>query len=951
MSDEDLPDLPKIPSFEELGISPEELAELEKELNEAEAGGAEGADRAPPPSGASAASDAPPAPAEPAKRKKAAKPAAPAATAATAEPSTGPATGAPTGPGAKAEKPVGTAPLGGLRGPLTVAFLAAAAWSLSSFRASPAPAPASAPAAEFSSARAMTHLVQIARAAHPPGSPEHTRVRTYLLNALADLGLETSVQTATSVIGGSGRFRAATARNIVARLPGSASTGAVLATAHYDGRGVSRAAGDDGSGVVTILEALRAIGTGPPLQNDLIVLFTDAEELGLLGARAFVDEHPWMADVALVLSFEMRGGGGPSLMFETGPNNGWVIRELDTADPAPMANSLLYDVYRRMPNDTDFTPFKEAGKQGLNFAGIGRAPVYHQAYDSPENFSEATLQHHGVRATALIRHFGASDLGSVVADDVAYLSLPLIGLVVFPPSWSWGLSGGLLLLLLGTWWLGRRSGLRPSGVGAGFVGSLAAGGLVAAGGYGLLRWVPRFHPEAGQLDGSLLHSEGWYVLALAAASFAVVTLVFGILRRWFSLTELSLGAMIVPVLAAAASGFALPTGAMNLQWPALAGLLAVMVVAGVERTRRPGFLRWVLLTFLALPVLAVLIPIVELVWLAMSLSFAPYLGVLLTLLLLLLVPLLDVVREPNRWWAFGLAVVAAAAFLGAGILAAGPDPDRPAPSTLVYALDRGTGTALWATDPDSVAGGSTAARAWVAGRIGPVSGLDALAVFLGPRAPGNADSLYATAAAPPVDMPLPEVSIIADPAPPPGRVRLGVRSRIGAESVVFLPDARTTRILAVNGRDLAGSEPVEYLDHWGMPEGQILLELSDPIGSESLRFAIVEHHFRPETLVDGDPFDRPPELAPNVKRLSDRAMIRTPVSVNVEAGIVTLVGEAMPVDSVGAAVTPDTTAGGGQPDTTATPPPDTTAGSAPDTAAVATPRDTVAARDMVGIGP
>ena len=120
------------------------------------------------------------------------------------------------------------------------------------------------------------------------------------------------MQTTTSTPPGGSFTRAATVRNVLARIPGSQPGGpAVLVTAHYDSREIALGAGDDGSGVVTILETLRALGTGPQLRNDLIVLITDAEEPGLLGARAFVDEHPWMADVALVVSIEMRGGGGP----------------------------------------------------------------------------------------------------------------------------------------------------------------------------------------------------------------------------------------------------------------------------------------------------------------------------------------------------------------------------------------------------------------------------------------------------------------------------------------------------------------------------------------------------------------------------------------------------------------------------------------------------------------
>ena len=308
------------------------------------------------------------------------------------------------------------APWNGARGPVTLLVLLAAAGFSSLFRTVPAPVPATAPDTVFSSARAMSHLVRIASEAHPPGSPAHAGVREYLVGQLRALGHEPFVQTTTSATGSGGAVTAATVRNILARIPGTEPGGpAVLVTAHYDSRGIALGAGDDASGVVAILETVRALGAGPGLRNDLIVLITDAEELGLLGARAFVDEHPWMADVAIVVSIEMRGGGGPSMMFETGADNGWVIAAFGESNPNPVANSVAYEIYRRMPNDTDFTPFKEAGRQGLNFAGVARAHVYHQVYDSPENFDEGTLQHHGTQVLAMLRHFGDSDLGAVDA--------------------------------------------------------------------------------------------------------------------------------------------------------------------------------------------------------------------------------------------------------------------------------------------------------------------------------------------------------------------------------------------------------------------------------------------------------------------------------------------------------------------------------------------------------
>ncbi|MYB98409.1 MAG: M28 family peptidase, partial [Gemmatimonadetes bacterium] len=369
------------------------------------------------------------------------------ATAAGSAGSSEPETGAKPEPDPGSGPSPTPAPWNGTRGYVTLGLLLIMAWFSSSFRTIPSPVPATAPDSVFSSGRAMSHLVRIASEAHPPGSPAHADVREYLLAQLRALGHEPSVQTATSAPARDYFTHVATVRNILARIPGSQPGGrAVLVTAHYDSREIALGAADAGSGVVAILESLRALGAGPPLRNDLIVLITDAEELDLLGAEAFVAEHPWMDDVALVISIEMRGGGGPSMMFETGADNGWAIDALRRANPRPAANSIAFEIYERMPNNTDFTPFKEAGRQGLNFAGVARANVYHQVYDSPENLDEGTLQHHGVQVLAMLREFGNADLSAVNAPDKSYLSVPFAGLVTYGTLWIWVL--GLATVVL-----------------------------------------------------------------------------------------------------------------------------------------------------------------------------------------------------------------------------------------------------------------------------------------------------------------------------------------------------------------------------------------------------------------------------------------------------------------------------------------------------------------------
>ena len=986
--------LPKIPSFAELGISEDEIEELEREIEkELEEARAKEEGRDPRPVPGSGRAGAGPAGGKPApgkgkappgrkkgrgrglrfggrKRKKAAGTEAggarvgggAGAPGATAPPragvgdvgktASGPRSRG-TSPGAKpksdtkpesgAKSESGTKPAAGpspsaapppwngARGFVTLGLLLLVAWFSSSFRTIPSPVPASAPDSVFSSGRAMSHLVRIASEAHPPGSPAHADVREYLLAQLRALGHEPTVQTATSTPPGELFTRAATVRNILARIPGSQPGGrAVLVTAHYDSREIALGAADDASGVVAILESVRALGTGPPLRNDLIVLITDAEELGLLGAEAFVAEHPWMSDVALVVSIEMRGGGGPSMMFETGAENGWVIDAMRRANPRPAANSIAFEIYRHMPNDTDFTPFKEAGRQGLNFAGIARAHVYHQVYDSPENLDEGTLQHHGSQVLAMLREFGNADLSEVNAPDRSYLSLPVVGLLTYGTLWIWVLGIAAVLLWGVALVVVRFGGGRIGGFAAGFAASVVQLGGVAVTAHFLFVWRRGAHPEFGALHAGAFHSEGWYVLAIVAVAFALATASLGLLRRWFSTGDLAVGALLVPVVVAAVTTIAFPMAAVNFQLPALAGCIGALAVTRVAPDARLGLLRWLGVLLAALPVLAVLTPLSEAVWLVMGLgpapAAAPAVAALIGLVFLQIIPLLDTLREPNGWWAPVAGLVLAGVFLAVGMSTANPSPDRPAPSTLVYLQDRETGTAYWGTDPTR--DDSDPGVAWAAAAVGPFDigrpgeAGDALDTASASGEPGRsrevrtftrgdeaavrrtmmvlrpADALrvfntsdvrYALAAAEPIGLAPPTVAVVTESTVGPGVLRVSITSAIGAEMMLFRSTSEGPDLVALNGKIIPRRTSPWYMEHWGVPEGAVLLDFERGAGNGVVEFSIVEHHLRPGELLGNTIFARPDDMAPNVRMLSDRAMVRTTVSVDVVTGAVTFV--------------------------------------------------------------
>jgi len=321
----------------------------------------------------------------------------------------------------------------------------------------PAPVAATAPAADFSAARALEHVRAIAQRPHPPGSEEHARVRDYIRGALAGLGAPSEVEAGIGELS-LGRFHAAgLVENVIARLPGTANTQPVMLAAHYDSTPRGPGASDDAHGVAVLLETLRALRSSPPLRNDVIFLITDGEEKGLLGAALFMHEHPWRNQPGVVLNFEARGTGGYANMFETSAGNEWLIRDLQAAVPRAYATSFAYEVYRRMPNNTDLTVFKGGGLAGMNFAFIEHPEFYHRPQDDVAHLDLHSLQEQGRYALSLARRFGNEDLSAQHSGDAVYFPTQITPLIVYPASWvapiAWLAAAGLAAA---AWWGWKR---------------------------------------------------------------------------------------------------------------------------------------------------------------------------------------------------------------------------------------------------------------------------------------------------------------------------------------------------------------------------------------------------------------------------------------------------------------------------------------------------------------
>lgn len=628
---------------------------------------------------------------------------------------------------------------------LVLAALAFGAWGLWLPHARSLDAPDD----TFSAERALEIVRSLARAPHPLGSPENTRVRREIVRRLQDLGFETRVQSAPVVydhpLREESRVRVAWAHNVVARREGSTDAPALALMSHYDSVPSGPGAGDDGSGVATLLEVARALGSREePLRRDLILVITDGEEIGLMGAQSFLREDPWANEIGLLMNFEARGAAGPPFMFQTGPGNAALVAEFAKAAPRPNASSMSIEVYRRMPNDTDATIVEASEIPYLNTAFVDDYFRYHAGSDTPENLSLRTLQHEGDNALALVRHFGVAESLPGTSGDATYFNLSPRFLLRYPESVT--MATGIAALLVGLWaltvgWRHERYRLPGllTGIGWSVAGWLGAFWLVdgvheiladtarpyalfyryhllvvayAASTLGFLAalWneregLRRLAAAAGALAilvmVALVPSVGWPALA------AVVLLVLAAARpAWYRADAVAAVHVAIFLALLGLTLWAAPHASYLFTWPLLLG----GAVLGRVWARNPESRTGYALGYLTVPVL----------WTTVLYSVYLALGVerpgmvMLVLAVLLGFGAAWLARATDARFALGL-VLASAALL---VWVAETDPydaALPRPAELFYAMDTDAGEAFWASRDQTTI-------PWTRKRLGPEPG-------------------------------------------------------------------------------------------------------------------------------------------------------------------------------------------------------------------------------------
>ncbi|MFN3756208.1 MAG: M28 family peptidase [Flavobacterium sp.] len=548
------------------------------------------------------------------------------------------------------------------------------------------------PLSEFSTERALQHIEVISKEPHYVGTPYHGTVLNYLDQELQKLGLETQIQESTIL---SKWNNLVEVKNVITRIKGSGSGKAVLLLTHYDSapHTNSYGASDDANGLGVILEGIRVhLHNKTPHKNDIIIVFSDAEELGLNGAYAFATEHPWADETGLVINFEARGTSGPSMMLaETNHGNSGLIKGFSKSSVKhPVSNSLMYSVYKMLPNDTDLTAFRETKDiSGFNLAYIDDHFDYHTVQDNFANFTPTCLEHQATYLMPMLQYFANADLTQLNTDeDHVYVSIPYL-LIHYPFSWNWPLFfiTGLLLFTVIIIGIGKRH-LSASGVLKGFLPLFIA--LMLCGGLTFMGWriIKGFYPSYEDMLHGFTYNGHAYIMAFVMLSLSLLFWIFNTFLKKNSPYDAMVAPLLFWLILIGFINVFLP-GASFLVIPLLFGVvtLAVFVLKGEKQP--------FLALGLSIPALLILTPLIQLFPVGLGLTMMAGSMILLALTAVLMLPVWGSFGNRKGW--SGLFLILSFVFFVKAHFESDFEKEKGKPTSLLYVYDSNQKEALWAT--------------------------------------------------------------------------------------------------------------------------------------------------------------------------------------------------------------------------------------------------------------
>lgn len=549
---------------------------------------------------------------------------------------------------------------------------------------------------DFSIEKALTHLKNISSEVHHVGTPAHKNVQNYIVDELTKLGLTPEIQTQTIV--NQKWFAGTTAENIVARIKGSGTGKALLLLSHYDSSPHSSlGASDAGSRVVTILEGVRAyLAQSKTPKNDIIILISDAEELGLLGAKAFAEYHPWAKEVGLVINFEARGSGGPSFMLmETNGKNSKMLSEFVKANPNyPVSNSLLYSIYKKLPNDTDLTVFRELNNtNGFNFAFIDDHFDYHTVQDSYERLDRTTLAHQADYLMSTLSYFSESDITDLNSDvDYVYVNFPFIKLLTYPFSWVFPMqliAIGILLVLL---FFGiALNKLQVKQLLLGFIPAILSLVICAGVSFYLWKGFKLVFPSYQDMLHKFTYNGYWYIIAFVCLNLWLLYTIY----KPFSKKENTTSLLIAPIIIWLIINFFIPEdfkGAGFFIIPVfVAELILIISIFWKENSKNYP----ILFAILSIPTIYIFAPLIKLFPVGLGLGLLFVSALFTALVFSLMLPVLNASKSRKAFQR--LMFLLTIGFFTTAILKGGFDEDKRKPNSLVYVQNNIDSVAYWGT--------------------------------------------------------------------------------------------------------------------------------------------------------------------------------------------------------------------------------------------------------------
>ena len=724
----------------------------------------------------------------------------------------------------------------------------------------------------FLPGRALKHIEAIAQQPHPVGSSEHDRVRDYIMLQLEAEGVHPEIQkTMATGFGWQTNIIGATIENIVGVLKGSDSSKAVMLVSHYDSAVSSPGASDDGSGVAAMLECLTVLKSSPPLKNDVIFLFTDGEELGLLGAKAFVDENPLVGNVGVVFNFEARGNRGPSVMFETSSENGRLIRELADATPNVVANSLSYLIYSLLQNDTDMSVFKRHGLSGMNFAYSEGLNHYHSRKDDIGSIDVRSLQHHGIYAIALARHFGSLDLSNMKEPDEIYFNLIGTSFIHYTKFWQMILIILTVVAGLGVAIIGfKRKRLTSSGVLIG-VGALFFNVIVTIISIRIF-WalIRAAHGWENIFGFAVTDKTGYYILIFVFLTIALNAMVYIRLLRRFGADSLMMGASMWWFLLMVLSFLLRPGISYLFTFPLLFSLLGMLYIFYSEDHEPASIKRFIALAATSLPGIILVSPIVYFISYAVGLDSAWMGMAVMSLMVGLFVQHIDLIGQLSK---FIVPVGAAVACLCLLIVASlGPQfySGNPKPDHVLYGLDADKQKAVWASSDQQL-------DDWTSQFVSGNRPRVRLEEFIPSRF-----QTFLTGEAPVANITPPEIEVLEDNTAD-GIRRLRMRIISTREAPVILLGATSSievSAVSIAGRSISlSSTPLSLgidnpwlLCYYGLPKEGLDISL-DIKSSEPIKLRVVDQSYGLAQLEGQSYKPRPDYLMPSAILDSDSVYV------------------------------------------------------------------------------